>query len=84
MIFLIFNEGYLATAGPTMIREDLCVEALRLGRLVVALLEDSEAQGLLALMLLHHARFAGRIDAAGDLILLEDQDRTRWDRAVIA
>jgi RNA polymerase sigma-70 factor (ECF subfamily) len=83
VIYLIFNEGYLATDGPALIREDLCVEALRLGRLVVELLDDSEAQGLLALMLLHHARVAGRTDGAGNLILLEDQDRTKWDHAVI-
>jgi RNA polymerase sigma-70 factor (ECF subfamily) len=83
VIYLIFNEGYFATEGPTLIREELCAEALRLGRLVVELLDDSEAQGLLALMLLHHARVAGRTDGAGNLILLEDQDRTKWDRAVI-
>jgi RNA polymerase sigma-70 factor, ECF subfamily len=74
---------YLATDGPALIREDLCVEALRLGRLVVELLDDSEAQGLLALMLLHHARVAGRMDDAGNLILLEGRDRTKWDHAVI-
>jgi len=84
VIYLIFNEGYLATEGPTLTREELCVEALRLGRLVVELLDDSEAQGLLALMLLHQARVAGRRDEEGNLILLEDQDRTHWDRAMIA
>lgn len=84
VIYLIFNEGYLATDGPTLMRQELCAEALRLGRLVVELLDDSEAQGLLALMLLHHARAAGRTDENGNLILLEDQDRTRWDRAAIA
>lgn len=84
VIYLIFNEGYLATDGPTLIREALCVEAIRLARLVVQLLPDSEAQGLLALMLLHHARAAARSDAVGDIVLLENQDRTLWDRSVIA
>jgi RNA polymerase sigma-70 factor (ECF subfamily) len=84
VVYLIFNEGYAATEGPRLTREDLCVEAIRLGRLVVALLDDPEALGLLALMLLHHARRETRVDAAGDLVLLEDQDRSRWDRAAIA
>ena len=84
VIYLIFNEGYLATDGPTLIREGLCVEAIRLARLVVQLLPDSEAQGLLALMLLHHARAAARSDAVGDIVLLENQDRALWDRSVIA
>jgi RNA polymerase sigma-70 factor (ECF subfamily) len=82
--YLIFNEGYAATRGPSLTRDDLCAEALRLGRLMVELLDDSEALGLLALMLLHEARRLTRVDAAGDLVLLEDQDRTRWDRARIA
>ena len=84
VIYLIFNEGYSATDGPDLTRADLCAEALRLARLTAALLDDPEARGLLALMLLHEARRATRADAAGDLILLEDQDRTRWDRAAIA
>ena len=84
VIYLIFNEGYLATGGPDVARPELCVEAVRLGRLVVELLEDSEALGLLALMLLHESRRAARVDACGDLILLADQDRSRWDRDAIA
>lgn len=84
VIYLIFNEGYAATEGPNLTRADLCAEAIRLGRLAVELLEDPEALGLLALMLLHESRRAARIDAAGDLVLLEDQDRALWDRGRIA
>ncbi|MER9301697.1 RNA polymerase sigma factor [Mesorhizobium sp. M0293] len=84
VIYLIFNEGYAATEGPNLTRADLCAEAIRLGRLMVELLDQPEAQGLLALMLLHEARRATRVDPAGDLVLLEDQDRTLWDRALIA
>jgi RNA polymerase sigma-70 factor (ECF subfamily) len=84
VVYLIFNEGYFATGGASLVREELCVEALRLGRLVAGLLDDPEALGLLALMLLHEARRATRVDAAGDLVLLEDQDRARWDQARIA
>ncbi|RUW57993.1 RNA polymerase sigma factor [Mesorhizobium sp. M7A.F.Ca.US.008.03.1.1] len=84
VIYLIFNEGYAATEGPNLTRADLCAEAIRLGRLMVDLLDQPEAQGLLALMLLHEARRATRVDASGDLVLLEDQDRTLWDRALIA
>jgi len=83
VIYLIFNEGYAATDGPSLTRADLCAEAIRLGRLVVELLDEPEAQGLLALMLLHEARRGTRMDAAGDLVLLEDQDRSRWDRSQI-
>jgi RNA polymerase sigma-70 factor (ECF subfamily) len=83
VIYLIFNEGYAATEGPNLMRADLCDEAIRLGRLVVELLDDAEALGLLALMLLHQARRGTRVDAAGDLILLEDQDRSRWERGAI-
>jgi RNA polymerase sigma-70 factor (ECF subfamily) len=83
VIYLIFNEGYAATEGPNLTRAELCAEAIRLGRLAVELLEDPEAFGLLALMLLHEARRAARIDAAGDLVLLEDQDRSLWDRGRI-
>jgi len=79
VIYLIFNEGYSA------IRKDLADEAIRLGRMMVALMPDEpEAQGLLALMLLHDARRDARVDDAGELVLLEDQDRTRWNRAQIA
>ncbi|HEV2678217.1 MAG TPA: RNA polymerase sigma factor [Aliidongia sp.] len=84
VVYLVFNEGYVATTGPSLTRDDLCMEAIRLGRLVVDLLDDPEALGLLALMLLHQARRAGRVDPAGDLVLLEDQDRSLWDRDRIA
>jgi RNA polymerase sigma-70 factor (ECF subfamily) len=84
VVYLIFNEGYSATRGPSLMRDDLCAEAIRLGRLVVELLDEPEALGLLALMLLHEARRLTRVDAAGDLILLENQDRSLWDRGRIA
>jgi len=85
VLYLLFNEGYSATAGADLIRHGLCQEAIRLTRLLVALLPDEpEARGLLALMLLHDARRASRVDGTGDLVLLEDQDRTRWDRDEIA
>lgn len=83
VVYLIFNEGYAATAGDSWLRRDLCREAIRLGRLVVELTGDPEAHGLLALMLLHDSRRDGRTDEQGDLVLLEDQDRSRWDRAQI-
>ncbi|HLJ46294.1 MAG TPA: RNA polymerase sigma factor [Bryobacteraceae bacterium] len=85
-IYLVFNEGYLATRGQTLIRADLCREAIRLGTLVRTLMAPgvpAEATGLLALMLLHDARRDARFDTAGDLVLLEDQDRTLWDREQI-
>jgi RNA polymerase sigma-70 factor (ECF subfamily) len=83
VVYLIFNEGYAATAGDAWIRRDLCREAIRLGRLVAELTGAPEALGLVALMLLHDARRDARTDARGDLVLLEDQDRSRWDRVQI-
>lgn len=84
VIYLVFNEGYVATDGPSLIRPDLSAEAIRLGRLMVDLLAEPEALGLLALMLLHDARRFARVDAAGDIVLLEHQDRSLWDRGLIA
>jgi len=89
VIYLVFNEGYAATSGDDLVRRDLAREAIRLGRLLVELTAElpgpnAEARGLLALMLLHDSRRDTRTDAAGDLVLLEDQDRARWDRAQIA
>jgi RNA polymerase sigma-70 factor (ECF subfamily) len=84
VLYLIFNEGYTASAGDALVRRELCREAIRLGRLLVALMPDEpEALGLLALMLLHDARSAARVGQGGELVLLGDQDRTRWDRAEI-
>jgi RNA polymerase sigma-70 factor, ECF subfamily len=84
VVYLIFTEGHTASTGDRLVREDLCAEAIRLGRLLVELLpDDPEATGLLALMLLVHARRAARTTADGDLVLLADQDRSRWDRALI-
>ena len=82
VLYLVFNEGYAATSGDALIRRELCAEAIRLARVVVALLPDEpEATGLLALMLLHDARRDARVREGGDLVLLDDQDRSRWDRA---
>jgi RNA polymerase sigma-70 factor (ECF subfamily) len=86
VIYLIFNEGYVASSGDTLMRQDLCGEAIRLCRVLIDLLSDSqgaEARGLLALMLLHDSRRETRLNAEGELILLEEQDRTRWDREKI-
>jgi RNA polymerase sigma-70 factor (ECF subfamily) len=84
VIYLIFNEGYVATSGDTLTRRELCAEAIRLGRLLVDLMPRcAEARGLLALMLLHDSRRQARLNAAGELVLLEDQDRSRWDQAKI-
>lgn len=83
VVYLIFNEGYAATEGPQLLRSDLCAEAIRLGRLLAGLSDEPEARGLLALMLLHEARKHTRVDKAGDFILLEDQDRSRWDQHLI-
>jgi RNA polymerase sigma-70 factor (ECF subfamily) len=84
VIYLIFNEGYVATGGDSLTRHELCGEAIRLGRLLVTLLpESAEARGLLALMLLHDSRRETRLNAAGELVLLDEQKRTRWDQTKI-
>jgi RNA polymerase sigma-70 factor, ECF subfamily len=84
VIYLVFNEGYSASAGASLTRHDLSGEAVRLGRLLVELLPEPEAMGLLALMLLHESRRAARTSPAGELVLLDDQDRSLWDRARVA
>lgn len=83
VIYLVFNEGYAATSGASLTRPDLSAEAIRLGRLLVDLLPEPEAIGLLALMLLHDSHRNARSSSTGDLILLEDQDRSLWNRAQI-
>lgn len=83
VIYLVYNEGYAASTGQTLLRTDLADEAIRLARLVLRLLPDPEVRGLLALMLLHESRRAARISPDGDIVLLEDQDRSLWDRALI-
>jgi RNA polymerase sigma-70 factor (ECF subfamily) len=85
VIYLVFNEGYAASFGADLVRAELCAEAIRLGRLLGELLPaEGEPKGLLALMLLHDARRATRTDDQGEIVLLEDQDRSRWDRGQIA
>jgi RNA polymerase sigma-70 factor (ECF subfamily) len=84
VIYLVFNEGYAPSAGESLTRPDLSREAIRLARLLIELLPEPEVIGLLALMLLHESRRAARTSPTGDLILLEDQDRARWNRALIA
>jgi RNA polymerase sigma-70 factor (ECF subfamily) len=85
VIYLVFTEGYVATSGDDLMRPDLAREAIRLARLLDALMpQRGEIKGLLALMLLHDARRAGRATAAGDIVLLEEQDRTLWDQDQIA
>jgi RNA polymerase sigma-70 factor (ECF subfamily) len=82
-VYLVFNEGYVATRGAALVRTDLCAEAIRLGELITALIQPqvpTEATGLLALMLLHDARREARLDSAGDLVVLEEQDRRLWKR----
>jgi RNA polymerase sigma-70 factor (ECF subfamily) len=84
VLYLIFNEGYAASAGDALVRRELCAEAVRLGRVLAELMPDEgEALGLLALLLLHDARREGRVGPGGELVLLEDQDRSRWDRAKV-
>jgi RNA polymerase sigma-70 factor (ECF subfamily) len=85
VVYLVFNEGYSATAGDDLVRADLCAEAIRLAQVLVELMPDEpEALGLLALLLLHDARRATRLGPGGNLVLLADQDRHRWDRDRIA
>ncbi|WP_288855987.1 RNA polymerase sigma factor [uncultured Pseudomonas sp.] len=84
VIYLVFNEGYSASAGADLTREDLTLEAIRLGRLLLELLPEPEVMGLLALMLLHESRRPARTSASGELVLLEAQDRTLWNAALIA
>ncbi|HEY6395069.1 MAG TPA: DUF6596 domain-containing protein, partial [Candidatus Binataceae bacterium] len=85
VIYLVFNEGYTASAGDELVRRDLCSEAIRLARILTTLMpEATEPRGLLALMLLHDSRRDARTDRAGEMVLLEDQDRSRWDHRQIA
>jgi RNA polymerase sigma-70 factor (ECF subfamily) len=86
VIYLVFNEGYVATRGASLVRTDLCAEAIRLGRLVASLMQPqipAEAKALVALMLLHDARRDSRLDEAGEIVVLEEQDRSRWNRKQI-
>jgi RNA polymerase sigma-70 factor, ECF subfamily len=84
VVYLVFNEGYSASSGASLTRHDLSAEAIRLGRLLVELLPEPEAMGLLALMLLHESRRETRTSPDGELVLLDEQDRTRWNRELIA
>ena len=84
VIYLVFNEGYSASSGASLTRTDLSAEAIRLGRLLFDLLPEPEVDGLIALMLLHDSRRLARTSAEGDLVLLDEQDRSRWDQALIA
>ena len=84
VVYLVFNEGYNAASGDALVRRELCAEAIRLGRLICELLpRDTEARGLLALMLLHDSRREARMGANGEILLLEEQDRSRWKREQI-
>jgi RNA polymerase sigma-70 factor (ECF subfamily) len=84
VVYLVFNEGYAASTGERVVRAYLAAEAIRLGRLLVELLPEPEAMGLLALMLLQDSRRAARTSASGDIVLLDEQDRSLWDREAIA
>ena len=84
VVYLVFNEGYSASSGATLTRHDLSGEAIRLGRLLLELVPEAEVLGLLALMLLHESRRTARTTPEGDIVLLGDQDRSRWDRALVA
>jgi len=83
VVYLVFNEGYAASSGETLTRPDLSAEAIRLGRLLLELLPEPESMGLLALMLLHESRRTARASAAGEMVLLDEQDRSLWNRALI-
>lgn len=83
VVYLVYNEGYSASRGDTLVRGDLTREAIRLCRLIIELMPDPEAMGLLALMLLQESRRSTRVDSQGDIVLLEEQDRTRWDTGLI-
>ncbi|HEX4446678.1 MAG TPA: DUF6596 domain-containing protein [Polyangiaceae bacterium] len=83
VLYLVFNEGYAATRGTSMLRTELSAEAIRLARVIRGLMGAPEVTGILALMLLHDARRAARLDAAGDVVILDEQDRSRWDQAQI-
>ncbi len=83
VVYLLFNEGYAASSGPALTRAELSAEAIRLGRILVELLPEPEVLGLAALMLLHEARRAARVSADGELVLLEQQDRSKWNHATI-
>jgi len=84
VVYLVFNEGYAASSGDSLTRRDLSAEAIRLGRLLVELMPEPEVLGLLSLMLLHESRRPARTSVDGELVLLDDQDRARWDRQLIA
>src|SRR5207244_1873487 len=84
VIYLVFNEGYAASSGESLTRPDLSGEAIRLGRLLIELLPEPAAVALLALMLLHESRRAARTSPTGEIILLDDQDRSLWNRPQIA
>src|SRR5205823_10275547 len=84
VLYLVFNEGYDASSGDALVRRELCTEAIRLSRVLVSLMPDeAEVSGLLALMLLHDARREARVGPTGEIVLLDDQDRSRWNRAEI-